>query len=63
MTRPDVATIAALMAIAYFISRKFHLEGGPQINFTAGRYTPDGGAAQGFTTFEGGFAVGLGYSF
>jgi hypothetical protein len=51
------------LPIAYFISRNLHLEGGPQFNVTAGRFTPDGADAVTFTTVDGGFSVGAGYSF
>ena len=51
------------LPIAYFISRNFHLQGGPQFNFTTGRYTPDGADSVSFTTIDGGFSVGFGYSF
>ena len=51
------------LPIAYFISRNLHLEGGPQFNFTAGNYSPEGMDAVSFTTLDGGFSVGVGYSF
>jgi hypothetical protein len=51
------------LPIAYYISPRFHLEGGPQLNFTTGSFTPDGGSSTSFTTIDGGFAVGFGYSF
>lgn len=51
------------LPIAYFISRNLHLEGGPQFNLTVGNFTPDGADAVSFTTIDGGFSVGFGYSF
>jgi len=51
------------LPIAYFISRNLHLEGGPQFNLTVGNFTPDGADAVSFTTLDGGFSVGFGYSF
>lgn len=64
MEAPQVAFTARVkLPIAYFISRNLHLEGGPQFNLTAGRFTPDGSDAVSFTTIDGGFSVGFGYSF
>jgi hypothetical protein len=51
------------LPIAYYINRQLHLEGGPQLNFSAGSFTPEGGESTSFTTLDGGFAVGAGYSF
>jgi hypothetical protein len=51
------------LPIAYFISRNLHLEGGPQFNLIAGAYTPEGEDSISFTTIDGGFSVGVGYSF
>jgi hypothetical protein len=56
-------TARVKLPIAYFISRNLHLEGGPQFNLTAGQFTPDGSDAVSFTTIDGGFSVGFGYSF
>jgi hypothetical protein len=56
-------TARVKLPIAYFISRNLHLEGGPQFNLAVGRYTPDGADAVSFTTIDGGFSVGFGYSF
>ena len=64
MEAPQLAFTARVkLPIAYFISRNLHLEGGPQFNLTTGRFTPDGGDAVSFTTIDGGFSVGFGYSF
>jgi hypothetical protein len=64
MEAPQVAFTARIkLPIAYFISRNLHLEGGPQFNLTTGRFTPDGSDAVSFTTIDGGFSVGFGYSF
>ncbi|HUJ59992.1 MAG TPA: hypothetical protein VLX92_15915 [Kofleriaceae bacterium] len=51
------------LPIAYFASRKFLLQAGPQIDFTVGSYTPTGGTSTSFTRIAGGFAVGFGYTF
>lgn len=60
----QVGFIARLqLPIAYFTSRRFLIQAGPQVNFTAGRYTPTGKDAVGFTRVAGGFAVGAGYTF
>ena len=49
--------------LAYFASKRVVLQAGPQLNFTAGRYTPTGGTSHGFTRIAGGFAIGAGYAF
>lgn len=60
----QVGFIARLqLPIAYFTSRRFLIQAGPQINFTAGSYTPTGGMGTTFTRIAGGFAVGMGYVF
>jgi hypothetical protein len=51
------------LPIAYFISRNLHLEAGPQFNLTVGSYSPEGADSVSFTTIDGGFSVGAGYSF
>jgi hypothetical protein len=51
------------LPIAYFASRRFLLQAGPQINITVGSYTPSGADAVSFTRIAGGFAVGVGYVF
>jgi hypothetical protein len=51
------------LPIAYFASRRFLLQAGPQLNVQLGSYTPMGGDAVGFTRIAGGFAVGVGYVF
>ena len=51
------------LPIAYFTSRRFLLQAGPQLNVTVGSYTPTGGTAQSFVRVAGGFAVGIGYIF
>jgi hypothetical protein len=51
------------LPIAYFASPRLLLQAGPQINVTAGSFTPTGGDAQSFTRIAGGFSVGLGYVF
>jgi len=55
--------VRAQLPIAYFASRRFLLQAGPQFNFTAGNFTPNGGMATGFTRLAGGFAVAFGYAF
>jgi len=60
----QVGFIARLqLPLAYFTSRRFVLQAGPQVNFTAGQYTPTGKDAQRFTRIAGGFAIGAGYAF
>jgi len=49
--------------IAYFTSRRFLLQAGPEIDFSLGSFKPDGGESTSFTTIAGGFSVGLGYVF
>ena len=49
--------------IAYFTSRRFLLQAGPQLNVQIGNYTPMGGEAVAFRRIAGGFAVGVGYAF
>jgi hypothetical protein len=51
------------LPIGYFINRNLHIEAGPQFNVTAGAFTPEGADAVSFTTIDGGFSVGAGYSF
>ena len=51
------------LPIAYFASRRFLLQAGPQFNLTAGSFTPTGGMATSYTRVAGGFAVGVGYAF
>ena len=64
MEAPQLGVVARLrLPLAYFISRHLHVEGGPQLNLTAGSYTPEGADSIGFTTVDGGFSVGAGYSF
>jgi len=60
----QVGFVARLeLPIAYFTSPRFLIQAGPQINFTAGSYTPTGGMGTTFTRIAGGFAVGAGYVF
>jgi len=49
--------------IAYFTSRRFLLQAGPEINISLGSFKPDSGPSTSFTTISGGFSVGLGYVF
>jgi hypothetical protein len=51
------------LPIAYFASERILLQAGPQLNFTAGSYTPGSGMSMSFTRIAGGFAVGVGYAF
>jgi hypothetical protein len=60
----EVGVIARLqLPIAYFTSRRFMIQAGPQLDFTAGNITPMGKDAQTFTQLAGGFAIGAGYLF
>jgi hypothetical protein len=64
MEAPQLGVVARLeLPLAYFINRNLHLEGGPQLDLTAGSYTPEGADSVGFTTVDGGFSVGAGYAF
>jgi hypothetical protein len=66
-TIDDASQTAAIvrlqLPIAYFASKRVLLEAGPQLNITAGAFTPSGGMAQSFVRTSGGFAVGVGYAF
>jgi hypothetical protein len=60
----EVAFVTRLqLPIAYFASRRFLLQAGPQLNVQVGSYTPMGADAVSFTRIAGGFAVGVGYAF
>lgn len=64
MTASQVGFTARVkLPLAYFISRNLHFEGGPQFNFTTGSFSPEGMDSVSFTTLDGGFSVGAGYSF
>jgi hypothetical protein len=51
------------LPIAYFASKRFLLQAGPQLNVILGGVTPNGGESKAFTRVAGGFAVGGGYTF
>jgi hypothetical protein len=51
------------LPLAYFTSKRFLIQAGPQLNVTAGRTMPMGKDAQSYTRIAGGFAVGAGYAF
>ena len=55
--------VNAYFPIAYFTSRRFLLQAGPEINISLGSFKPDSGPSTSFTTISGGFSVGLGYVF
>lgn len=60
----EVGAIVRLqLPLAYFLSKRLVLQAGPQLNVTAGSYTPMNKDAQSFTRVAGGFAVGAGYAF
>jgi hypothetical protein len=60
----QIGLIARLqLPIAYFVGRRFMIQAGPQLDFTAGNITPTGKPAQTFTQLAGGFAIGAGYLF
>lgn len=50
--------------IAYFASKRFFMQAGPEVNISVGSYKADG-ATEGisFTTVAGGLSVGVGYVF
>lgn len=50
--------------IAYFTSRRFLLQAGPEIDISLGSFKADGSEeSTSFTTIAGGFSVGFGYVF
>lgn len=50
--------------IAYFTSRRFLLQAGPEIDISLGSFKADGSSeSTSFTTVAGGFSVGFGYVF
>lgn len=53
------------MPIAYFTSKRFLLQAGPELNILVGSATPEGGMAESetFTSVAGGFGVSVGYAF
>ena len=64
MQAPQVGVLTRVrLPIAYFASRSFLLEAGPEFDVTVGSYTPQGGDSQAFTHIAGGFSVGMGYAF
>jgi hypothetical protein len=55
--------IRVAIPFAYFPGRRFVLQAGPEVNVTIGTSTPEGGAAESFTTVAGGFGIAAGYTF
>ena len=50
--------------LAYFMSPRWLLQAGPEINLSVGSASPDGGGdSQSITSITGGFGLGVGYSF
>lgn len=58
---PQVAGVARIrLALAYFASRNWVLEAGPQINATVGTYQPSGADRHTYAQVAGGFSIGVG---
>lgn len=58
---PQIAGVARVrLALAYFASRNWVLEAGPQINTTVGTYQPSGADRHTYTQVSGGFSIGVG---
>lgn len=52
------------LPIAYFASKRFFMQAGPEVNISVGSYKADGvDEGISFTTVAGGLAVGVGYVF
>jgi hypothetical protein len=60
----QIAGVARIrMPLAYFVSRRWVLEAGPQINVSVGTYQPGGQERRTFVQIAGGFSIGAGVAF
>jgi hypothetical protein len=56
-------TVAAELPLAVFLNRRFSLTAGPELLLTVGGTTPEEGDGTSFLSLDGGFKVGVAYSY